>query len=276
MSPSSDGNTPSCERQVSATPEEAARGLAGCLVAHLRRRLTEAPDAHLALSGGSSAALLGAALAREDGLSTEDWARIHVWLVDERCVPADDSRLNFNLLKDVLLGRVALPAENLHPMPVQDPTGAARYEAELRSAFMARTNPEDRRLDAVVLGMGPDGHTASLFPGTPALAERERLVVLNDGDKVVPPRPRMTMTFPILNRARLIALLVTGAAKRPALARAWSNEANADAVPVAGIVPAPGSRLVWFLDQEAVPKADFCVQMDDESTTPVSGRPRIS
>ena len=242
------------ELQVSATAEEAARALAGRLVAHLGQRLSQVATAHLALSGGSSATLLGAALAREGKLSALEWSRIRVWMVDERCVPASDPRLNFNLLKDVVLGNVPLPATNLHPMPVENPDGAACYEADLRAAFMARTDANDRRLDAVVLGMGPDGHTASLFPNSPALAEQERLVVLNDGDQVLPPRPRMTMTFPLLNRAHLIALLVTGAAKKPALARAWGVDAPlVHAVPVVGIVPAPDSSLVWYLDQEAVP-----------------------
>ena len=241
------------ELQVSATAEEAARTLADRLARQLEQRLTQTPKAHLALSGGSSATLLGAALARANVLSAADWSRIHIWLVDERCVPAGDANLNFNLLKDVLRGSIPLPPANLHPMPVEDPDGAARYEAALRAAFMTQANPEDRRLDAVVLGMGPDGHTASLFPESPALAEQERLVMFNDGDRVIPPRPRMTMTFPLLNRARLIALLVTGAAKKAALARAWADAADIRAVPVAGIVPATGSKLVWCLDEQAMP-----------------------
>jgi 6-phosphogluconolactonase len=108
-------------------------------------------------------------------------------------------------------------------MPVLAADGAARYEADLRAALAERRDLEDRRLDAVVLGMGADGHTASLFPGSPALDEQQRLVVLNDGDRVDAPRPRMTMTYPLLNRARLIALLVTGASKKPALERALAG-----------------------------------------------------
>jgi 6-phosphogluconolactonase len=244
------------ELHVRPTAEDAARTLAARLTAHLRQQLARASTVHLALSGGSSATLLGAALAQEHGLTPLAWSRVHVWMVDERCVSDNDPRLNFNLLRDTLLARVPLPLPNLHPMPVLAKDGAARYEAELRATWDSRTEQDDRRLDAVVLGMGPDGHTASLFPASPALDETQRLVVLNDGEHVVPPRPRMTMTYPLLNRARLIALLVTGASKKPALERALSNPPDLHdlhALPVTGIVAAPGSKMLWCLDQDAAP-----------------------
>lgn len=246
------------ELHVCPTAEDAARTLAARLTAHLRQQLARASTVHLALSGGSSATLLGAALAEGGGTTALAWSRVHVWMVDERCVADDDPRLNVNLLRDTLLARVPLPLSNLHPMPVLATDGAARYEAELRAAWDGRPELDDpwlddRRLDAVVLGMGPDGHTASLFPASPALDETQRLVVLNDGEQVVPPRPRMTMTYPLLNRARLIALLVTGASKRPALERALSSPPDLHALPVTGIVPAPGSKMLWCLDQDAAP-----------------------
>jgi 6-phosphogluconolactonase len=238
------------ERIVGPTAEDAARLLGARLADHFRQRLAIVPTAHLALSGGSSTTLLASALTAESSLAALDWSRIHVWMVDERCVPADDPRLNAGLVRS-LAARVPLPSANVHLMPVQEADGAARYEAELRAALVARPDGEDWRLDAVVLGMGSDGHTASLFPGSPALDEHERLIVLNDGDSVAPPRPRMTMTYPLLNRARFIALLVTGASKRSALERAAASPLGFHALPVAGIVPAPDSSLLWCLDQEA-------------------------
>jgi len=241
------------EQSVCPTAEEAARVLATRLAAHLGQRLTEVSTVHLALSGGSAAKLLGAALTAQSVLTASQWSRIHVWMVDERCVAPDDSRLNFNLVRDALLA--LLPSANLHPMPVLQADGAERYEADLQAALEARPEskdrPGDRRLDAVVLGMGADGHTASLFPGSPALDERKRLIVLNDGDSVVPPRPRMTMTYPLLNRAYLIALLVTGESKKAALERAASGSFDLHTLPVAGIVAAPGSHLLWCLDRNA-------------------------
>jgi 6-phosphogluconolactonase/glucosamine-6-phosphate isomerase/deaminase len=103
--------------------------------------------------------------------------------------------------------------------------------------------------------MGPDGHIASLFPNSPALDEQVSSVVVNDGDTVTPPRPRMTMTYPVLNRARLIALLVTGAGKRPALTTLASGTANFRSLPVAGVTPRPDSEMIWYLDRAAAPTA---------------------
>jgi 6-phosphogluconolactonase len=253
---------------VCPTAEQAARRLAKRLIDHLRQRLNLVSTVHLALSGGSSATLLGSALAETEPLPASAWSRIHVWMVDERCVSDGDPRLNFNLVRDALLARTPLPAANLHPMPVLEAKGAARYEADLRAALAERLAEEDRRLDAVVLGMGTDGHTASLFPESPALDETQRLVVLNDGDRVVPP-PRMTMTYPLLNRAYWIALLVTGANKKPALERVLTNPLDFHALPITGIVPAPGSKLLWCLDQDAAPPG--LEATGDMATTPVSG-----
>jgi 6-phosphogluconolactonase len=257
------------EKIVGSTAEQTAQLLAGRLADHLRQCLTLAPAAHLALSGGSSTKLLGSALTAESSLAALDWSRIHVWMVDERCVPPDDPRLNVSLVRDTLVARVPLPAANVHAMPVDEADGASHYEAELRAAFATRPNVDERRLDAVVLGMGSDGHTASLFPGSPALEEQCRLIVLNDGDSVTLPRPRMTMTYPLLNRARLIALLVTGASKRSALERGATSPLDFRALPVTGIVPAPGSSLLWCLDQDASPASQH--PAGDASTTPISG-----
>ncbi|HEX7501410.1 MAG TPA: 6-phosphogluconolactonase [Polyangia bacterium] len=250
------------EHIVSVSADAAARLLAARLADHLRQRLAVVSSAHLALSGGSSATLLGAALAELVPLSDSEWSRIHLWMVDERCVGPDDPRLNANLIREAVIARIPLPTANLHPMPVLQPDGADRYEADLRAALAGRPS-SDRRLDAVVLGMGPDGHTASLFPGSAALDERERLVTWNDGDRVTPPRPRMTMTYPLLSGAHLIALLVTGVSKQRALRQATQRPLDFRTLPVVGVVPAPDSRLLWFLDRDAAG--------DDTSATPVSG-----
>jgi 6-phosphogluconolactonase len=265
------GRTLPGEQIVCLTAEAAAQTLAARLAGHLKQRLERVSAVHLALSGGSSATLLGTALAKAGVLTALEWSRIHVWMVDERCVPDDDPRLNFNLIRDTLLAGAPLPLANLHPMPVLADDGAARYEADLRTALAARTEHEGGRLDAVILGMGPDGHTASLFPASPALDEAQRLVVLNDGAHVMLPRPRMTMTYLVLNRARLIALLVTGASKKPALERALAGPQDFHALPILGIVPAPGSQQLWCLDQAAAPAGLEPARTGAMSTTPVSG-----
>ena len=137
-------------------------------------------------------------------------------------------------------------------MPVMREDGARAYQQQLDAALSP--GGHESRLDAVVLGMGPDGHTASLFPHSPALDERVRGVVVNHGDTVTPPRPRMTMTYPTLNKARLIALLVTGASKRPALTALAAGTADVHDLPVAGLAPRPDSEMIWYLDQAALPQ----------------------
>lgn len=240
------------EQIVCATAEGCAARLATALVEHLRHRLELFASVHVALSGGSSGQLLCSALAQGNELRAAEWARVHLWLVDERSVADGDPRRNFGLIRAGLAPHVPLPGENLHPMLVLQADGAARYEQDLRNALGERQDANERCLDAVVLGMGADGHTASLFAGTPALDERERWIVLNDGEQVAPPRPRMTMTFPLLNRARFIALLVTGEGKRATLR--WLAAGDHPTLPVAGVIPAAGSRLLWFLDQAALPR----------------------
>jgi 6-phosphogluconolactonase len=238
------------EQVVCATARDCAARLAEALAAHLRERLAHVARVHLALSGGSSGRLLSEALAGDEVLAASEWARVHLWMVDERCVPSGDARLNVGLIRASLGSPMPLPEENLHPMPVLQADGARLYEDELREALAERPDAREQRLDAVVLGMGEDGHTASLFPGTSALEERERFVVLNDGERVTPPRPRMTMTLPLLNRALFIALLVTGESKRSTLQRLAAT-ADSPALPVAQLIPAEGSRLVWYLDEDA-------------------------
>jgi 6-phosphogluconolactonase len=234
---------------VAVVPEEAAFALAEHVVRHLGQRLQEAQVVHLALSGGSSGRLVCDALAASLRLDARDWARVHVWMVDERCVADQDPRLNFALVRDRLAPRLGLPKAHLHPMPVAAPDGAVRYQRELDAALAQSAG----RFDAVVLGMGTDGHTASLFPHSPALAETARSVAMNDGDTVAPPRPRMTLTFPILNRARLLALLVTGASKRPPLGALVAGATEVRSLPIAGVVPGPDAEMVWYLDQSARP-----------------------
>jgi 6-phosphogluconolactonase len=237
--------------RISATAERAAGALADRLVRHLTSRLQTAPLVHVALSGGSSGALFCDVLANRRELSMAEWLRIHLWMVDERCVSDEDPRLNFALIRDRLAPRVPVPSANLHPMPVLDADGAATYASKLASALAPPACAGC--LDAVVLGVGTDGHTASLFPRSPALRETTRMVVVNDGTMVTPPRPRMTLTYPTLNSARLIAVLATGASKRPALAKLAHGEREFQSLPIAGIVPSQHSELAWFVDQEAAP-----------------------
>lgn len=205
---------------------------------------------HLALSGGSTPLPLYRRLMFDPMLRDLPWHYTHLWIVDERRVPYDDDRSNFKQINELIVTQSGIPREQVHPMPVDD-EGDHRYEHELRSALGWREKGHDR-LDFVLLGMGNDLHTASLFPGSPALdASDDRLVVLNDGPRVTPP-PRITMTFPLLNAARTLALLVTGKGKREAVERLQSQPLDREEAPVVGLRPIAG-ELRWYLDHAACP-----------------------
>jgi 6-phosphogluconolactonase/glucosamine-6-phosphate isomerase/deaminase len=133
-------------------------------------------------------------------------------------------------------------------MPVsQRAAGARLYEQDMRAA-LSRT---ENRLDIVVLGIGLDGHTASLFPHSPALAERDRWVVLNDGETVVPPRPRMTLTYPIIGSARFIAVLATGKAKHGMFRQVADGPIDIANRPISGVIPQMDASMAWYLDRAA-------------------------
>jgi len=200
----------------------------------------------LALSGGSTPARLYSLLAsrfRED----IPWARVHIFWGDERYVPPDDPRSNYGMARKTLLDHVPCPAANIHPMPTHFPTpdAAARdYEATLRSHF-STTWP---RFDLMFLGLGPDGHTASLFPGSQAVDERTRWVL----PVLDPPAPpmRVTLTLPVLSQSAHTYFLVSGSDKAQALRAATAGSADPRVCPAAGVRPATGV-LLWWVDQAA-------------------------
>jgi 6-phosphogluconolactonase len=232
---------------VEDTPEAIARRLADDLIGVLRKRIAEAGIAHLALSGGNSPQGLYRMLAQDGRLGAGDWARIHLWLVDERCVAETDPRLNFGMIRSLLIDHVPIPTDQVHPMPAALSDGDRRYEGELRAALVPAS---EGRLDAAVLGVGHDGHTASLFPHSPALEESQLWVRFNDGDTVMPPRPRMTLTFAVLCATRFLAVLVTDATKHQALRAAASAPDDVYEHPANGIRPTRDGRLVWYLTRE--------------------------
>jgi 6-phosphogluconolactonase len=175
-----------------------------------REAVTARGQCLLAISGGTTPWQAFGALARED----VPWERVHLFQVDERVAPSGDPERNYSHLKEALIDRIPIPAANVHPMPVEEEdldAGARRYEAALRE--VAGTPPV---LDLVQLGLGEDGHTASLFPGDPALQLPASDVAVSGFYKG---RRRMTLTFPAIDRARHILWLVTGPGKATALAR---------------------------------------------------------
>ena len=189
----------------------------------------------LALSGGNTPKPVFEALAKRP----IDWSKVIVTFGDERCVPPDDERSNYLMARRTLLDAIPIPAENVLRMKGEiDPSiAAAEYEAKLAGLAGGGIF----RHDLILLGMGPDGHTASLFPGTAALAERSRLVVAND----VPQMGmwRITFTYPLIDAARHVCFLVNSAGKDAILDEVFSGRSS---YPCAAVNPA-GGRLTWLL-----------------------------
>ncbi len=205
-------------------------------------------DFELALSGGSTPQLLYDRLMYDPNCRQLPWPRTHLWLVDERGVPLDDDRSNFRMINETIVQHSGIPREQVHPIDAMSESADVDYEAQLREVLQWRQRGQDR-LDFVLLGMGEDGHTASLFPYNAALGERHRLVRCVDEPTAQPPH-RVTMTFPLINSARLVAILVTGASKADAISRIARGDASVEQMPVTGVCPEQGV-LKWFLDAEA-------------------------
>jgi 6-phosphogluconolactonase len=187
----------------------------------------------LALSGGSTARRCYECLA-EVGVDAIDWWKVDVYWGDERCVPLDDPDSNYRLGREALLDRVGA-ANATWPMRCDE--GAEPYQLRVG---------ELGRFDVVHLGLGPDGHTASLFPGSAGLdADSGRLVVLNEDPLGNNPHPRMTLTFEGIARARLVLVTVEGASKAPALARVAAGDPTAPASRIRA------ERVVWLVDDAA-------------------------
>ncbi|GAO02397.1 6-phosphogluconolactonase [Anaeromyxobacter sp. PSR-1] len=219
-------------------------GLARAAAEEVARRAGEAVAARgrfaVALAGGSTPRALYEVLADPAApwRGRVPWARTEVWFGDERCVPPDHPDSNYRMAREALLDRVAPAA--VHRIEGERPPAeaAARYEAALRRD--AEPDGAPPRLDLVLLGLGADGHTASLFPGSPALDERARWVAAPFVPAVG--AHRVTLTLPVLERARAIAFLVSGAGKRAALGRLLA--AGPPAIPAARVRPLDGALLV--------------------------------
>jgi 6-phosphogluconolactonase len=198
--------------------------------------------AHVALAGGSTPR------AAYEHLATLelDWSRSTLWFGDERCVAPDDPRSNFGQVRATLLDRLSGRLPDVRRMEAErGPDIAAHgYERELLQAFSG--NPV---LDLVLLGIGPDGHCASLFPGQAALDEHERLAVGVERPGLPPVVPRVTLTLPVINAAREVLFLVRGPEKAEAVARAFAGPADRD-VPASLVAPTSGALTV-LLDRAA-------------------------
>lgn len=208
------------------------------------------PRFAVALSGGETPRSLYKLLARQQFSQKVPWRRTHLYWGDERCVPPDDPRSNYGMARDAFIKHVPIAPENVHRMRGEDlPEEAAHeYDAELRRlADQMRPRVDVPVFDLVLLGLGSDGHTASLFPHSEALTVEEGFCVPTtapDGS------PRLTVTAPVINAARRVWFLVSGADKAGMVAEVIEGLRVPMAVPAQGIAPVHGS-LAWFLDEAA-------------------------
>jgi len=200
----------------------------------------------VALSGGSTPRRTYELLAGPPFKEQAPWHRMHIFWGDERCVPLDDPRSNARMAKEAWLDRVPIPESQIHPMHCAGaPAEAARkYEAHLRQFFTGHPSS----LDLVLLGLGDNGHTASLFPGTPVLKETERWVsevYVAEQDLY-----RVTLTAPFINQAAMVAFLVAGAGKAEVVWQILRGPRDPERLPAQLIAPQPG-ELLWLTDLKA-------------------------
>lgn len=254
---------------VRDTVDDLVDAIAADLCIHAHNCVRTFGAFHIALSGGSTPVPLYRRLMYDPNYRGLPWTRTHLWIVDERRVSFEDERSNFKMIRELLGDHSGIPPEQVHPMFALAPDADDEYERVLREELGWRERGQDR-LDYVLLGMGSDGHTASLFPGSHALmAEldpnaQQRLVRINEGPGVTPP-DRLTMTLRLINASRLIALMVTGESKRPTLEKVAAvcrrmrasgvkaaTPSEIEALPVLGLSPV-GGELRWYLDQSACP-----------------------
>ena len=206
----------------------------------------------VALAGGSTPAALYHLLAGSESADAALWAHTRIFFGDERCVSPDDPHSNYRLAREALLDHVPIPAADIFRMrgELPGPEAAAEYTETLHRVFAL--SPGDLpRFDLILLGIGTDGHTASLFPAMPALEAAETLVAYSAVPSYVNPNvARITLTFPALNAAAHVLFQATGAGKAPAVRDALANPAAADPSPAGRVRPTNGV-LTWLLDADA-------------------------
>ena len=230
-----------------ANPQLLAQRAADEFVATASLAIRDRSRFAVALSGGGTPrAMLETLSAR-----SLDWASIDFFWSDERCVGPDDADSNYRMAHEALLSRIAVPENNVHRMrgELAPSAGASAYDAELRSYFADRPP----FFDLLFLGLGPDGHTASLFPGTQALKVFDVWCAANEVSEPVASPWRLTLTYPAINAARRVVFLVEGADKADILAIVLGRKKDVRRYPAQGIAPTDG-ELVWLVDAAAAAK----------------------
>lgn len=244
------------EIRVVAGVNELSRTAAEAIVLRAADAIRDHGRFVVALSGGSTPRSLFQLLASPEYAARIDWTKVHVCWGDERCVPPEDSQSNYRMASDALLDHVAIPESNVHRMRGEDApeVAAAAYEATLRELFdMPQQHQGDfPAFDLILLGLGADGHTASLFPDGAVLHERTRWVAADYGESVS--MWRITLTLPLINAARHVLFLVAGDDKADMVQRILGAHHESELLPAARVAPVHGI-LHWLMDAAAAAKS---------------------
>ncbi len=230
---------------VLADPEALSRSAADLVSAAIEAAAAAKSTVRLVVSGGSTPRRLYTLLGEPPWRERIEWKKVHLFWADERCVPPDHNESNYRLVAGTLLSRVDLPEDRIHRIRGEkDPEPAAQaYEEEILAFFRPAALPV---FDLILLGAGEDGHTASLFPGSPVLREKKRLAV--PVYREAPKHNRVTLTLPVLNHAAHILFLASGRSKA-AVVHEIVEDGNPKQYP-AGLVQ-PSSGVTWMIDREA-------------------------
>ena len=229
------------------TPEQVAQAAANRFVDYSMASIADHGSFAVALAGGSTPRRAYELLGSDEFKGRVDWSHVHLFFGDERMVPPDSLESNYRMVNEALISRVAMPSQNVHRIKGESAPqeSAESYEAEMKSFFGTRAWP---RFDLVLLGMGDDGHTASLFTGSDALKETTKWVVVT-----VQPQSgqaRITLTLPVLNHAARVTFVVTGEKKAAPLVHVLHADAAVDELPAQKVRPATGI-CEWLVDHSA-------------------------
>lgn len=243
LAPGASSNWPG-KREIFASPAQLVNAVAESLCEAAAEAIEERGVFTLALSGGSTPRALYELLASDEYRARIQWSNVIILFGDERAVDPSDSLSNWRMASEALLDRVPLDAKNVHRMrgealPLED--AAKEYGLLIQELGTV--------LDVCLLGMGDDGHTASLFPHSPALAERKHRCVATPPATLEPYIPRLTLTYRVFDAARHVWILAAGASKAPRLRQVLAGPTQPDEQPIQGL--RPSGELVWFLDEAA-------------------------
>ncbi len=231
------------------TPQDLFQAAADEVIRTAKNSIAQRGRFTIALAGGSTPKNLYTLIAANASAALP-WDQMYFFWGDERHVPPTSSESNYRMAHEALLSKVPIPPGNIFRIPAENPDAAAAaqaYEQTLRK-FFAVAPGDFPRFDLILLGVGPDGHTASLFPDTAALQEKSRLVVANTVEKLE--TTRITLTLPVLNAAREVAFLVSGTDKAAILHEVLEGSAPDEKYPSRLVRPTSG-KLIWFVDRAA-------------------------